>query len=470
MRKQKASTKSKHFSWAEYEFAHCSLPDRRLEKRLVRMATDFAEHPTAPIPQACGSWSQSKAAYRFFDNDSVTPQAILAGHTEATLQRMQDCPVVLCLQDTTALNYSTHPQTKGLGPIAHNRNKTIGFFLHTTFAVKPSGEALGILHTRTWSRTGAHFGRSSHARNRTPRPQKESQKWMDSLERCQQLASRCEHTVLVNISDREGDLYDAFEQALAPGQGPQVHLLVRAQHNRRVDHPQQYLWEQLSAQRVSGHLEVQVPAKEGQRARVTQLAIRFTGVTLQAPCLKQERAPLRLWAVEARELHPPAGAKAICWRLLTTMPVEDFEAACQKVEWYARRWQIEVLHKVLKSGCQIEQRQLESAPRLERVLMLDLIVAWRVMNLCRAAREKPDAPVTQWLAEAEWRALRAYLQGPAEKKIPNLRQAVRWIAQLGGFLARKSDGEPGPIVLWRGLAELKTITSAWLKFTGKTYG
>jgi hypothetical protein len=465
MHKRHASKDSADANWAEQEFAACPLPDKRLLKRVIIMATDFAEHPTAAIPQACGSWHRSKAAYRFFDNDSVEPEATLAGHVRATLVRLRNAPVVLCLQDTTPLNYSTHPKTQGLGPISNNRDKTLGLFLHCTLAVTPTGQPLGVLHARSWARTTSTFGRSSNARNRTPRTQKESQKWMDSFQACQGLAGECPETILVNVADREGDLYDLFQQALEPNPGPRVHCLVRAQHNRRVAHPQEYLWDQLATRRVSGRLEVRVPAKEGRPARLAQLAVRFTRVDLRPPCLKEDQPPLSLWAVEAREVHAPKGAKAILWRLLTTLPVESFEEACQKVCWYAQRWQIEVLHKVLKSGCQIEQRRLETVARLRRVLMVDLVVAWRVMSLCKAAREAPTDLASDWLASQEWRALHAYMnEGKPSRLPPTVRQALRWIAQLGGFLARKSDGEPGPIVVWRGLSQLKMITKAWKRF------
>jgi len=460
------SNASSRTDWATHEFAHASLTDRRLVKRLITLATNFAQHPTAAIPQACGSWKGTKAAYRFFDNDTVEPEAILAAHVQATVQRMQAHPVVLCAQDTTTLNYSTHPQTRGLGPISNNRDKTLGLLLHATLALTPEGQPLGVLQAQTWARSGRHFGRSSHQRNRTPRAQKESQKWMSSLSACQALACRCVTTTLVNVTDREGDLYDLFQQALAPSAAPTVHLLVRAQHNRQVAHPQEYLWDFLAAQRPQARLKIQVPRKDGQPKRLATLAIRWAPVTLRPPCLKEDQPAVSLWAVEAREVRPPRGAKAICWRLLTTLPVTTAAAAIEKVRWYAQRWQIEVIHKVLKSGCQVEQRQLETTARLRRVVMVDLVVAWRVLSLCKAARQTPSALASDWLSGDEWRALWCYYQEQPRppRRSPPLNQAVRWIAQLGGFLARRSDGEPGPIVVWRGLRQLQAITAAWRRF------
>jgi hypothetical protein len=470
MLKPNASAKSTaNTDWARHEFAHAPL-EPRLVKRLTSIATDFAQHPTAPIPQACGSWNKAKAAYRFFDNDAVEPEAILVSHVQATIQRLQTHPVALCAQDTTALNYSTHRKTQGLGPISNNRDKTIGLLLHATLALSPTGQPLGLLHARQWTRRT--FGRSSQERNRTPRAAKESQKWMDSFHACQQAAAQCPGTLLVNVADREGDLYDLFAAALAPTDGPPVAVLVRAQHNRQVAHPQKYLWDYLGVQRVCARMTVSVPRQNGQPGRLATLSIRFAPVTLRAPCLKEDQAPLSLWAVEAREMRPPKGAKAICWRLLTTLPVETVAAALEKVRWYAQRWQIEIIHKVLKSGCKVEQRQLETAARLQRVVIVDLIVAWRVLALCKAGRETPEGLASDWLSDAEWRALWCYMNQTTRcpRHPPSLRQAVRWIAQLGGFLGRRSDGEPGPIVLWRGLQQLRAIIAAWKRFGHETCG
>ena len=475
MLKHNASVRPAGTSWAAHEFAHAPLPDQRLVSRLITMTTDFALQPTASIPQACGSWSKTKAAYRFFDHDGITPEDLLISHVQATVQRATAHPLVLCVQDTTSLNYSTHPQTKGLGPIGNNRDKTIGLFLHSTLALTPKGQPLGLLQVQSWHRSTATFGRSSHARNRTPRDQKESQKWLDSFTTCQTLAAQCPDTTLVNVGDREGDLYDLFVAAQAPAAeriGPRVHLLVRAQHDRQVAHSQKSLWDFLAAQRLAGRLKINVPRKDGQPGRLVTLAIRYAPVTLCAPGLKREQPALTLWAVEARETRPPKGATPICWRLLTTLPVASLAAAVEKIRWYAQRWQIEVLHKVLKSGCQVEQRQLETAARLQRVARVDLIVAWHVLALCKAGRETPDGLASDWLSAAEWRALTCYMQARVQPphRVPTVRQAVRWIAQLGGFLGRRRDGEPGPIVVWRGLQQLRAITAAWKRFGHESCG
>jgi hypothetical protein len=452
--------------WATHEFAGAPLSDRRLVQRLISLATDFALQPTASIPQACGSWTKAKAAYRFFDNDTIAADDLLTTHTQATMQRAAAHPIVLCAQDTTTLNYSTHPATRGLGPIGNNRDKTIGLLLHSTLALTIAGQPLGLLHAQSRVRDPRAFHRSSAQRNRLSRADKESQKWIDSLTACQTLAAQCPNTTLVNLADREGDLYDLFAQALAPTSAPPVQLLVRAQHNRQVAHPQKYLWDWLAVQPVAARLKIQVPRKDGQPGRLATLSIRFTSVTLRPPCLKEDQPPLTLWAVEARETRPPGGATPVCWRLLTTLPVTCAQEAVEKVRWYALRWPIEVLHKVLKSGCKVEQRQLETAERLRRVVMVDLVVAWRVLALCRAGRQTPMGLASDWLSAEEWRALWCYIHKKKSppRRAPSVREAVRWIAQLGGFLGRRRDGEPGPVVVWRGLHRLKDITATWRLF------
>jgi len=453
--------------WAIQEFAQAALPDQRHQRRLEMMATAFAQKPTAPIPQACPNLAEAKAAYRFLENERIVPSAIRQAHHRATLQRVGSYPVVLAVQDTTTLNYSTHPKTQGLGPIGSHSPKTIGLLLHSTLALTPQGQPLGFLHNAVRARRGRGLAAQRHRRKLA---EKESHKWVESLEACQLLAPSCPHTQLVNVADREGDLYDLFVQALKVPLAARVHLLVRARHDRKLEDRQRTLWQEVRRQPVAATLSVLVGRRGDQPSRLARLNLRFCQVQLKAPSRKAEQPPIQLWAIEAQEVSPvPKGVGRIVWRLLTTLPVTGAAAAIEKVQWYAQRWQIEVIHKVLKSGCQIEQRQLETAPRLERVLSVDLVAAWRVLALCKAAREMPADPISNWLPTAQWQALCCYVhrQTTPPKTAPSVRQAVRWIAQLGGFLARKCDGEPGTKTLWRGLHQLDVMTNMWRVFHEK---
>jgi hypothetical protein len=445
--------------WVTQEFAQAALPDQRHRRRLHLMVTAFAQKPTAPIPQACANRAETKGAYRFVENDAIAPAAIREPHHRATLERVRAHPIILAVQDTTALNYSTHPGTRGLGPICHTRH-TIGLLLHSTLAITPTGQPLGFLHNSVRAR-------DRHARvcsrERRSVGKKESYKWIESLTACQRIACLCPQTRLVNITDREGDLYDLFVQALSVAPESRVELLVRARHERKLAEGSARLWQHVARQPVVATLQVRVGRRGDQPSRLASLDLRFCAVQLQAPKRKAQQPSLALWAIQAQEIHPPKGTTPILWQLLTTLPVSSAAEAAERVGWYAQRWQIEVIHKVLKSGCQVEQRQLETAERLERALSIDLVVAWRILALCKAARELPEDPVSDWLPAAQWQTLWCYVhqRNTVPKRSPTVYQAVRWIAQLGGFLGRKSDGEPGTTTLWRGLQELEAMTKMW---------
>jgi hypothetical protein len=446
--------------WADHEFAGAKLPDQRLKLRLQMIARAFAQKPTASIPQACGSWTEAKGAYRFLENEAIVPASIRQPHHQATLQRVLSHPLVLAIQDTTALNYSTHPATEGLGPIGSHSPKTIGLLLHSTLAVTPTGQPLGFVHNAVRARRRRGLTRSRHQRKLTD---KESHKWVESLSACQQLAPFCPDTLLVNVTDREGDLYELFVQALSVEVPAKVHLLVRSRHDRKLEDHSRTLWQEVARQPVAATLKVRVGRRGDQPNRLASLSVRFCAVQLRAPARKAEQPSIQLWAVEAREVRPPKGVAPICWHLLTTLPVTCAQEALQRVHWYAQRWQIEVIHKILKSGCQVEQRQLQTARRLERSLSVDLVVAWRILALCKAARELPEDPISQWLPQAQWQALWCHVHQRTDppKSAPTVRQAVRWIARLGGFLGRKGDGEPGTTTLWRGLEQLDAMTRMW---------
>jgi hypothetical protein len=450
--------------WVEEELWTLDLGDRRREKRVKQMTADFFANVGRMIPQASEGWAGAKAAYRCLDNEAVEPEAVLAAHRRASLERAHRETVVLVVQDTTALNLSTHAQTEGLGPISNNREKTLGYFVHGSLALGESGAVLGVLDVQSWARDPAAFKAGPRgARNRQQMEEKESIKWWRSVEATLAAAEAVPGKVWVNLADRESDCYELFWrlQQWRQTHAEEVHLLVRAQHNRAVDGETERLFAHLQSQRVAATWTLQVPAQPGRAARQATLSLRFTQVSLPPPgnarkYLGREEA-LTLWAVSAREEHPPKGVPALHWQLLTTQAVTTAEAALTQVRRYSRRWEIELWHKILKSGCRIEARQLETLARLERCLQLDAIVAWRVLALSRAGRGPAgDLPISQWLAEHEWRLLwgQHHRHAPPPETPPSTRDAVRWIAQLGGFLARKHDGEPGILTLWRGLQRL----------------
>ena len=264
------------------------------------------------------------------------------------------------------------------------------------------------------------------------------------------------------MGDRESDLYDLFLAKRAD----QVDLLVRAAQNRRVEGEHQKVWATVEAAPVVDTLQVKVPKRGNQAARLATVSVRFSKITLLPPQhrSKEDLATVSLTAVLAQEEHPPAEVTPLEWLLLTTCQVTTSDLACQKIDWYACRWTIEVWHKVLKSGCQIEAKQLESRESLERCLALYSVIAWRILYASLLARSVPEAPCTVLLEQEEWQALYCVTHKTATPpaKPPTLAQAIRWVAQLGRFLGRKGDGEPGVTVLWRGFQRLANLTTMFL--------
>lgn len=450
--------------WAEEEWGHASLGDTRLVQRLISLGRDRYAHPQANIPQTCGSRSKTKAAYRFFDHERATLQNLLAPHIEATTKRVGKEKVVLAIQDTTSLNYGTHPATENLGPITNIPTGVAGLMLHGTLAVNTEGTPLGLLAAQCWARDPAAYGKKAK-RHQLPIEEKESNKWLTSFKAATATAGACPDTTVVSVGDREADIYELFALAAQTPKAPL--LLVRAQHDRKLLEEQGRLSEHLSGISEAGIQEIIVPRKGNRQARAAQLSIRYSQVVLAPPTGKNGRMPLSIWAILAEEQGPPEGITPLRWLLLTTAPTDSFAKACEHLSWYTQRWTIEVFHRTLKSGCRIENRQLGSANRLEACLAIDLVVAWRIHHLTKLGRETPDVPCSIYFEEAEWKALTTFVTKKATDtdKPPTLREAIRMVAMLGGFLARKGDGEPGTQSLWLGLQRLDDITEMWKVMT-----
>jgi len=454
-------------NWAEAEFGTIHLYDERLKQRLYTIANDFYNCPQANIPEACGSKARTMGAYRFFQNPKVTMDIILNAHTEATIERIKKQRLVLVPQDTTELNYTTHPMTEGLGPLNTSKDKAIGLLLHDTLAFTEEGTPLGIVQAQCWARDPQQMGKRYY-RKELPIEQKESMKWLKSFRQVSEIQKLCPDTMLVSIGDREADIYELFLEA-AKEAVPK--LLVRAEKSRRRKVDQEFLWDYMARQEIRVSHKIHVPRQGSRPERDSWLDIRFAEVTLNPA--KGYHTPITVWEVYAMEQarFTPANAAPLEWMLLTTVEVKSAEDAIEKVEWYKRRWGIEVFHKTLKSGCRIEYRQLEEADSLETCLGVDIVVAWRIYYLTMLGREKPDLACTVFFKDAEWKALHCWINKTkvAPAKPPTIRQAVYMVASKGGHLGRKGDGFPGTQTIWRGLIKLYAFTEAYALFTQQIY-
>lgn len=263
-----------------------------------------------------------------------------------------------------------------------------------------------------------------------------------------------ESVCVVHVGDREADIYDLFVQPRRSNS----QLRIRAEHNRKVQHFLDYLIPTIEQAPVLGQQTIELERNPERPARRTTLTVHGMPVTIEVPRHhKQPKLcqPVTLNVLLLEEATPPPEGKPIRWLLLTTLPIDSFEQVWQCVRWYSLRWLIERFHFPLKSGCRIEQLQLETSERLLNALATYSIVAWRLMWLTYAARVSPDDSCATVLQPADWKLLRRKFEPKnRSKKPPTIRHAVRWIAQLGGFLAPTGDGEPGLKTLCRGIGVL----------------
>ncbi len=441
-------------NWAEEELSRANLGDKRRNKRLIKIVTDLAAQPNESVPQASRDQAAMQATYEFWANRRIEAREIIAAHREATLERMKEHTVVLAIQDKTELDLGERKRTIGLGAISNQAGK--GLHVHNVLAVSELGVPLGLLEQKVWAREKVRKGKGAQSRKRVI-SEKESQRWLESLEKTQNVIPA--GIEVITVADREADIYELFAHPRREGS----HLLIRAAQNRRVNKGGgeiEKLFEGLRQLESCGEKRLELERTPRREARKATLSVKFTTLELLAPKEKKQRgAAIEVQAILAEEENPPAGEKAISWLLLTTLPVSNYIEACDCLEKYTYRWLIERFHYVLKSGCRVEELQLETAQRMTKALATYGIVAWRLLWLSYEARKNPEQRIDEVLEVQEWKVL--YLATQKKKQlpmqIPSLREGVRQIASLGGFLGRKGDGEPGVKTLWRGWQRLEDM-------------
>lgn len=434
------------------------MGDQRITKRSLQLIETLGGNPQASIPAACGGWGETKAAYRLFDNDKISAQAVLEPHYACTAKRMEGHPVVLCVQDTSEMDYTGKKDIQGLGPLNYETRR--GLYIHPTLAVTPDRLCLGILDSWNWSREAGSLGKDK--KSSRPIEEKESVRWLEGyLRTCEQQTSLPD-TRLVYVADREGDIYELFEahdKQLELGQA--ADWLIRSQHDRLLESDETLL---ASVEKTAplGDIEFELPAGRGRQSRPVTQTLYSQQVTLKGVYRKGGRLQnVKVTVILARENHPPAGEKPIEWILLTNQEPDRFEQAAEKIQWYLCRWQIEVFFKILKSGCKVEELQLEKLERLEPALAFYMIIAWRILYLTMLGRHCPELPCDVVFDTEEWQAVYivAHKKAPPDTP-PSLNDMIRTVATFGGFLNRKGDGEPGVQTVWLGLQRARDFVAA----------
>jgi hypothetical protein len=328
-------------------------------------------------------------------------------------------------------------------------------------AVDPNGVVVGWLDLRFWSRGEPSPPNGTHARRARTVDEKETRYWIGAIQRASAALQREGVRAFFQI-DREGDSHDL----LLALDGTSQWWTVRSNADRSIlldDGDRGRLRAQLGNEEPIGHYELEVTARPKRRARKARMVVRVARVTLRLRDRRTERrTSFEVTAVQAREYGTtPDGEEAIDWVLFTNYPVATLEDALLVVRGYAQRWRVEECHQSWKSGvCDVEQTQLHSANAVKRWAIILATTAARVERLKRLARTQPSAPATIEFTQLEVRAL-LLLKSETKKRneqlppMPTIAQAVRWVAELGGYTGRSSGGPPGAQTIRRGLEYLK---------------
>lgn len=477
--------------WIDQEFANAPLGDARWGRQLTRIAAMKAKDPTRSFCGAAeGDRQKINAYYRFIDRpdeSAVNMENILAPHRKQTLRRMKGQRTVLCVSDGSDLNYDTLDSCEGLGYIGANQTttKTRGLHLHSTLALTTSGLPLGVLA----SQCDAPQLRDDDSRPipRIPLEEKESYRWHQSLKRVSTASAEMPGIHLVNICDRGADHYEFFEKRKT--EQSNVDLLVRAKYNRitLLDGPGDRAREQeedddarsrkifdvIKETPVKTTLTVEIrrqsarpqkgkqKARKKREAREAELSLRFMPVRLAPPTRHKNKEPVDLWLIHAWEENPPPGVEPVEWFLLTSIEIDTPHKAIECVRWYSLRWRIEDWHRVLKSGCRIEDLANKTAERLQRGIAINLVIAWRIMLMTLLGRESPDLPADILFCDLELKVLSAYAKKKHLNPPDTLGNAVFLVAKLGGYIARKSDPPPGHQILWHGHTKLELMATGF---------
>jgi hypothetical protein len=438
--------------WAEQQFGTCELGDQRRTKRMVKFATQAAAKPDAATPKQTERWGDCKAAYRLFDQEDVTFDAVIAPHCAVT--RAVGPGTWLVINDTTEINFGYDRDLPGVGRVGSTAEGR-GFYLHTAMIAAADGhELVGLAAQDLYARPLKKVTRVSSARRK--KLARETDVWGRVIDRVGPPPAEAR---FVHVCDRGADNFDVYCHLLEQRAG----WVIRAAQLTRMVHDDQgcerSLEQTLADQEVVGSYELEVRANKDQPARTALLEVRSARIVIPQPRSGVSRyvrnrgvTEIPMWAVEVREVCPPRGVEPLWWVLLTSEQVRGFADAWRIIEWYEKRPLIEEYHKCLKTGCRVEARQYQTGDRLAPVIGLLSVLAVRLLHLKTVARQQPERPAEE-VVPARWLAALPLL---LKKRTPikTVREFFRGLASLGGFLGRKGDGEPGWQTIWGGLETL----------------
>ena len=440
--------------WAEVEYGRQSHGDGRVRARIVRMGRAWMERMGADLPVIFPEKAEQKAAFRLLSNERVTMEHILEPHYEATVDRCRREPLILAIQDTTALNYDGLKATRGLVKLGGGGKGSDGLLAHAGLAATPEGRPLGLFFMDTTFRED---------------PEKDNARWLEGLDRAGELARACPDAKVVNLCDREGDFWQMLARAASAGSALAVRASRSTRRQVRLDSGEaECLWKHVASLPAIRDAWLEIPAAGGPRRRKRRhahLEIRAAEVELKPPARETGAEPLAVLAVSATEIDNGED-KPLHWLLLTTERPAEGQSPADHAEtvldWYRKRWVIETWFKTLKNGTRIKDRRLSDADDLSKCLAFDAITACRVADLAVLAREHPGTPATEVLPfeyiDTLYRLLvwqgHRDIRAPPPERPPDIREVVVNIGRLVGAHPTTRQPLPGAKKVWQGWERL----------------
>lgn len=468
------------------EFVGAKFNDQRLSKRLVQIANSLGESCSRSIPSATDGRAEMEATYRFMNNPKVSPGEILEPHRHSTLKRMAQCAVALMVHDTTEINL-TRPtrQVSGAGPLSHNSRR--GSYLHPLMVFNDEGLALGTVWQQHWARqsirTGVSHNQKCEDNRKKPIEEKESYRWVQAIRAGRAAAQECPETQCIIVSDSESDIYEVLAEPRELAHGRCLELIVRAAGDRKIEtgngigdllaHARSgpclsRMTIEVSERTPKVKEEKKTSRKCARKARTAEVEVRACRATICCPRNGPRRPSLAYNVVLVEECSPPPDEAAIQWMLITSLPIDTLEDVQKAIQFYCQRWQIEIYFRTLKSGCRIQERYFETLDRWENSLAIYMVIAWKILYLCRLGQKCPDLPCDLIFSESEWQAVYTIVKkSPLPCELPTINEMIRMIASLGGYVDRKST-TPGVQTLWLGLQRVNDFAKAWDAFGPKT--
>ncbi len=452
------------------ELEGIDLGDKRLNRRSEAILESLAANPQASINSACDGWGDTLAAYRFFKNSAVESTQILQPHVEATKGRIQEHPVVLIVQDTTELDFSSHPPEDAN---CLNQEDRLGLYDHTHLAVTPDRLCLGVVGVEEFDRTPETLGKTKE-RSTLPIEEKESLRWLTGYRLASQLSGATPTTQIINVADREADIYDIFmeaEQHPTPADFIIRSKIERCTPERDPDSgPAVYrkVWDEVRASELRTMRTIDLPQTPKRKARQAELEIRAIEITVKPPHARSSLPTVTYNVVLAEEVHGPGDETDVSWILITSLPIDSVKDILQVIDYYVARWTVEVYFRVLKTGCRVEEIQLETMRRVKNCLAFYRIIAWRVMYLTHLNRECPSLPCDAVFDDCEWMSVwKVTTKEEIPDTPPPLSEFMPLLARLGGYNNRPGESPPGPQAVWVGIRRMCDFATAWLEFGPK---